>query len=458
MDAVSRRDFMKQAGLAGAAVYGLGVSGTAEASTSGPGSEPVSTRIPKGDKLANRLFKEICKLEVIDAHEHLGPEKNYTDKKADIFTLINHYAKDDALRSGMEYSDWERCLDTSIPLDERWRLFSPHWKNMRLTSYSRAVLISVKHHFGFDDINDSNYEQVCSAIQAANKPGIYDRFIRKACRIRTCLTQCGITNTGTDLLTPLMPMIGNLETREGLENPLYAQGSAPKTLDAYLDTVGDYILKVKSEGAVGMKIFANQFVKADKAEAASQFDKIRSGEVSFPSMGLPFKTHPLRDYVKDWAIDFAGKQGLVIAVHAGYWMDCRDLHPLHMIPVIYRHPKVRFDVYHLGYPWIRETLMLGKSFNNIWINFCWDPIISQRATLDAFDEAIDMLPANKILGFGGDYMIPENVYGHLTMARECIAQVLASRVGRGELSEDTAIEVAKKWLFSNANELYNLGY
>jgi hypothetical protein len=77
--------------------------------------------------------------------------------------------------------------------------------------------------------------------------------------------------------------------------------------------------------------------------------------------------------------------------------------------------------------------------------------------MDALDEAIDLVPMSKIIGFGGDYNVPvEKVFGHITMARENIARVLAARIERGQMSEDQAIGLAKKWLWDNPKDLYRL--
>ena len=72
-------------------------------------------------------------------------------------------------------------------------------------------------------------------------------------------------------------------------------------------------------------------------------------------------------------------------------------------------------------------------------------------------EVIEMVPMNKVIGFGGDYNIPvEKVFGHITIAREDIARVLAARIERGQMSEEQAIGLAQKWLWDNAKSLYKL--
>ena len=72
------------------------------------------------------------------------------------------------------------------------------------------------------------------------------------------------------------------------------------------------------------------------------------------------------------------------------------------------------------------------------------------------DELIDLIPINKIIAFGGDYGVVEKVYGHLIMAKENVAKVLARRIKEGLFSEDEAIELAKKWFYENPKELYKL--
>jgi predicted TIM-barrel fold metal-dependent hydrolase len=111
----------------------------------------------------------------------------------------------------------------------------------------------------------------------------------------------------------------------------------------------------------------------------------------------------------------------------------------------------------LGYPWVRETLMLGKGFPNVWLNLCWTHIIAQKFAEDAMSEAIELVPSNKILAFGADYGLPvEKVYGHLIMARENIARAFSPKIESGQMSIKQAVTVIRKWLRDNPKELYRL--
>jgi len=296
----------------------------------------------------------------------------------------------------------------------------------------------------------------------ANTPGIYERILTDACNIRTALTQCARTDVGQPLLTPVMPLVTEMETWDRVSRPAMTdwQGNrrpmdasiAVSTLDDLVAANRSYIEQVKSEGGVGLKMMSNPYRSPSRQAALECFEDLRTGATA----SLP-AVNPLRDYVVDEMIRFAGEQDLVVCVHTGYWGDFRTLDPLHMIPILERHPDVRFDMYHLGYPWVRESIMLGKGFANVWLNFCWTHIISQRFATDALDEVIDLVPMNKVIGFGGDYALAvEKVYGHLVMAREDIAGVLAGRIERGRMTEDQAVALARRWLWDNPKELYRL--
>ncbi len=419
-------------------------------------------------QLEQRLISALEQIEVIDAHEHLSPEHVRTSAKVDVLTLFSHYTEGDLKVAGMSDADFQASQNHDLPLDRRWALFAPYLEHIRWGSYARAAFIAAQKFYGADDINEKTYIEISEKMAKANTPGIYQRVLRDACNIRTALTQCVRTDVDRPLLTPIMPLVADWarepepETWERVQRPAIIdwQGNSHvldpsrevRTLDDLLSAHRTYTERVKSEGAVGLKMASGPYQPPSREAASQCFEDLQKGAIS----SLP-TANPLRDYVVDEMIRFTGEQDLVVAVHTGYWGDFRALDPLHMIPVLQRHPNVRFDMYHLGYPWVRESIMLGKGFANVWLNFCWTHIISQRFATDALDEVIDVVPMNKIIAFGGDYALPvEKVYGHLVMAREDIARVLAGRIERGQMTEDQALTLARKWLFDNPKDLYRL--
>lgn len=415
--------------------------------------------------MKEKILKEIESIKVIDAHEHLAPEEERLKKKLDIFALFSHYTKGDLMRAGMGENEYNSLFNQDIPLEERWKKFYPYWKKIKFTSYSRSVLYTLKKFYGYDDLNENNYREISEKIQERNKEGIYREVLRETCNIEKSLTQCAKTDVdkGEDkILIPVMPLtyIGVGINYESFKNPpawirKYLETEEIKSIDEFLENMKKYFKKIKEEGAVGVKMrsYPEKYPpeKPDRKKAEEDFKVVKKD-------GKLPKINSLFPFLMNELISFAIEEDLVIAVHTGYWGDFRDLNPLHLIPILERHPDGKFDVYHLGYPWIRETIMLGKGFSNVWLNFCWLHIISQKAAKEALDEVIETVPWNKIIGFGGDYRgeAVEKVYGHLTMAKEDIVEVIGKRIESGYMKYQEGIEFIKNILYNNPKKLYKL--
>ena len=150
---------------------------------------------------------------------------------------------------------------------------------------------------------------------------------------------------------------------------------------------------------------------------------------------------------------------LIFDIHTGVqgnWGNVPDSNPLHLIPLIHAHRSTRFNLYHGGYPFSRELGMLAKHSRNVWVNMAWMYAISMEASRQSLSEWVDLVPGYRLLGFGSDVRWPELAYGHLAMARSCIADVLAEKVGRDFLSRDAALSLTRMMMRENAVELYGV--
>ncbi|MCL5071071.1 MAG: amidohydrolase family protein, partial [Actinobacteria bacterium] len=319
-----------------------------------------------------------------------------------------------------------------------------------------------------------------------SKLGIYKKILRETSNIKVALTQCCRTDVDDDkkdpLLIPIMPLwlgcgliiLPEIDIRpktvswKDFQNSLIPwswcnkdwkyKSTDIKTLDDCLENQEKYLKKIKSERAVGVKFSTyntkiNSIDKPDRKKAEQIFNDFKKGKIK----KLP-QANDLHYYLLDKAISFAVKEGFVLSVHTGYWGDFRDLSPLNVIPFIIKNPDGKFDLYHLGYPWIRESIMIGKVFPNVYIDLCWVHIISQKAAREAMDEIIETIPTNKVIGFGGDYTYEsiENIFSHLVVAKDNIAEVISNRISRGFMDFDSGIEIIKKYFYYNPKNLYNL--
>lgn len=419
-------------------------------------------------EIKDELLEAIRGLDwVVDAHEHLAPERDRLNMEPDVCFLFAHYLTGSLHAAGFEAGDGrvmnrgqvrEFLLDTSRPVEERFAVLERFIPAVRHTAYAEAMWRSLREVYGFEDITRDNYLDITAAMRQANKPGIYDDILARRCGIKYALTQCGHANLDKPFLVPVLNfalLIDFPAGRKTVEERAAAVEMSVVTLSDYLDYCRAQLLDWRDkQRVVGMKTRSQPHCEPPgEDEAAALFATLMShGRLA------PQEAWALSLYLREKVIELCGELDLTVAVHAGVWDDFRQLDPRHNIPLIVKYPQTRFDIYHMGMPWVRDTLFLGGNWHNVYINWCWSHIVSYYMTRSAMPEYVDFVPVNKIIAFGGDYSAPcvEKVWGHLSMAQENVAEVLAMLVKDRRMTAERAVEVARMWFHDNPVSLYRL--
>jgi predicted TIM-barrel fold metal-dependent hydrolase len=193
-----------------------------------------------------------------------------------------------------------------------------------------------------------------------------------------------------------------------------------------------------------------RFETVPEAEAATAFESWRK------ETGRPPRA--LSDHMFHHLLALADARRLPFQVHtgiqAGNGNTLSNSHPEPLSPLFARYPRVTFDLFHIGYPYVGEVTALTKMFPNVTADFCWAHILSPATARRALDEMLDAVPFSKIMGFGGDYRYPELSYAHARMARANIAAVLSARVAAGWCREEEALEIARALLDENPRRVF----
>jgi len=400
------------------------------------------------DEIAQAIRAEIEKFTIIDAHEHLPAEKDRLKTAPDAITMYSHYCKGDLAAAGMK-PDKMNFVFSDAPLGQRWREFKPYYDMISNTAYVRAAHIALEHFYGETCVTDENVEPLSQKIKDANVPGLYAKALRDACQIETCLNQNG--GYSDDAL--LTPVIWGMDTQNygGVSAHSGILGREIASLGDLLEAGRLHVRNIKQNGGVGYKFFVFPMSRPSIGAAKDAFDMIFADR----ALELP-PDNPLTNAYFDAVLGEIQKQELVACVHTGYWGDFRMLNPTHGIYMFDNYPDVAFDMYHAGYPYVREAILLGKTRGNVWMNMCWTYILNTRFAYDALSEMLEAVPWSKIIGFGGDYSVVEKVYGHLVIARKVIAKALAGHVADGSFSYDMAVSIAKNMLYDTPKKLYRL--
>ncbi|MDK1031633.1 MAG: amidohydrolase family protein, partial [Planctomycetia bacterium] len=404
-----------------------------------------------------QLIEYMQGLEIIDCHEHLTPEKKRIEREVDVLTLVSLYAWFDTVSAGLPAEGIAAgldnyFLDTSVPLDERWKTVWPYLQHIKFGSYFRATAITLRDIYGIDDLNEGTYREASERMRAANKPGLYRKIFRERCNIKTCLVQNEAKpedQKPADLLTPVVSIKGCYDDPKSFADFLGKEyDTSIGDLDTYLDLLERYLTYRHERGDKGFKTSAQAFPEPDAKVAASAFADALNGAPATPV---------LKATILDAALNKAAEWDWPVPVHCGIWNDFRKIDPKNVIDMVQRYPDVRFDLYHLGMPFARDCIFIAKNFANAYLNLCWCYVISQEITRRTISEILDTVPVNKVFGYGGDYIwAVENVYGHLVMARETMAEALSERIRKGKLDLDGARHIAKLWLHDNPSRFYGL--
>ncbi len=229
-----------------------------------------------------------------------------------------------------------------------------------------------------------------------------------------------------------------------------------KAIDWYFDQFASEASAFKVGRAYDRPLF---FRDAPKSEAEAIFNRVIAANYLNQQPGREELT-ALEDFIMHILCRKCGEVGLRMKFHTGLQEGNGNLitnsRAALMANLFSKYPKTGFDIYHISYPYQDELITLAKNFANVTINFCWMWIINPAAGRRALSEMLDTVPANKIHGFGGDYIFVEGVYGHAKIARREIARVLVEKIEEGRFSENYAIQIGNMLLRQNGLDNFNI--
>ncbi len=412
------------------------------------------------------ILDELERTPTIDTHEHLPPENLCLTRRRDFFGLFKNYCRGELISAGASDEDMAFFDDGAQPLEKRWARFRPFLSRIRTGAYARSALLVVRDVLGFDDLSDDTYAAVSAKLLEMGKPGLYEDILLKRCGLVACI-QCWASELGPypDCFYHLVPgfQVADITSQGNIDSLSKKHNHSIHTLRDLLECMTKTVEQWRADPkVVGIKLGhayyrSLEFKKTTMHEAETVFNRILSCNKH------ALATHeaiPLLDFLMFELTARAEAVKLPMVFHtglqAGNYGRISDANPLLLQSLLEEFPRARFDIFHGGMPWVRETAVLAKYFPGVHLNMAWMHIISPAQARAALSEWLDMVPNNKIFGFGGDYDIVEKIYGHLTIARRNIAEVLADKVASCAMSRAEAGAVIHRLMYDNPMEFYKL--
>ncbi|MCM8756855.1 MAG: amidohydrolase family protein [Candidatus Omnitrophica bacterium] len=409
------------------------------------------------EKLVDELIEESGNIPIVDCHQHLMAETPLTTDLVRVIVMDN-YVSGDLVAAGLSPDSLDWLKNIKIPLKARWAKLFPFWEKVRYGGYARAILITINHLYGGFDLKEEGQVQRVSVRLAEDyaQPGLFCRLFFNHCHIDTVLTQGSNFSYDRPRFYWVFRPLDRADFSPGglFEQDCAKLGIRLKSGDDLPAAMEAILRSAVKQGAIGFKAVAMNWSWPNQEEIRSAWQQRKTKQATVRSVFL-------RLYLARIAA-IAAESGVPVAVHTGApwtnWLDYRQWEPTGLIPLFCSFPETRFDLYHAGLPYIDQASLLAKTFPNVWHNLTWTHIISPEMAQRCMANWLDIVPINKVLGFGGDYMNETVVltYGHLRIARENISRVLASRMKKNLIGKDEAREIIRLWFSENPRELYRL--
>src|SRR2546422_3989016 len=413
--------------------------------------------------MAQSVRDFIAEIGIVDVHEHHIPEI-LLNSQVNLVQLFQQ-----------SYAGWTQSRPYPLPSETRandpmlaptgpatWKALAPFLEQSGTNSFVRNLVgaITELHGAGAETITRDNWEAFDSAVREQHqRPDWCRDTVRRAGIERL------VTDPYTDPLLDARPALGNnynsvvrinafacgwnSESRDhngnNAQSLLRRLGLEPASFDDYLTALEKLIDGVASRHQVALKNALAYDRTLDFDEPDEKLARQAWGKAS-PSFA---EQKAFGDLVVDRLCRLAGERDLPVQMHVGTAI-IRGSQPLKVAGLIERHPRTRFLLMHLAYPWSHDLLGMAFVYRNIWLDLTWSLLLSPSHFKLALHEAIEILPDESRMMIGGDNWHVEETYGTMKRARQLLSEVLEEKLAAHYFLLEDAQRLAGKILRENA--------
>jgi len=420
--------------------------------------------VPASAGLEARLLAALAAIPYVDTHTHLpDPVKfaaQFKDKPCDPVWLLGSGTYVAEFTSGSTWDEVKANLAT----------YANH-------PYYRVILEAFRDLYGLksdEKLSDANIAAVSERMAAAHRtPGWYDEVLRKRANVAHIVWLGSDSGSPADVPAPWYHSVWNIDglvfvSGQDTKTKEWAIDGVRKRFGAKLRTLKDMETLIGREidgffarGGAALKSTAAYYRTLDfddtvpRSRAAGVFAKVANHE-RVPAA----EQRALEDYLMTRVLTAVARNKKPIQFHTGNqqnWNTVANSTPLGLnrLLVTGKWWDVKFVVLHGGYPYTREAIMMTRYFGNCYLDLAWMVLFSPSAAHSALAEALDIVPADRLL-MGSDTANLEEMYGTIKFTRRVLANVLAGKVRGGFLTEGVALSLARRVLHDNGMALYGI--
>jgi hypothetical protein len=331
-----------------------------------------------------KLREFVFALEIVDTHEHLPPFEKDRPKDVDVLAeYLRHYFSSDLVSAGLSDEALASARDAKKPLMKRWKAVEPFWEAARNTGYGRSLDVAVRELYGIDGVNGKTIGTLNEAFLATFSGGHYERVLKKTARIRISIEDAQsacVARSGDWVDTKYFRAVFRCDDFIAPASKTNLDALAKQT-GVTIHTLGDlkhacevYVDRNVREGAVAIKtglayVRPLRFEKATEAEAAEDFARLFGDSNVVWERASRWPLAKLQDHMVHFVCALAEKRALPVQVHTGLQEGNGNFichaEPSQLSNLFMEYPGVRFDVFHIGYPYQQTLSALAKNFRNV---------------------------------------------------------------------------------------------
>ena len=408
-------------------------------------------------------------LPIVDVHEHHLPEVIH-QREVNLLQLFQQ-----------SYAGWAVARPYCLPSESRdadpmltaaapttWESLQPFLDQCGSNSFVRNLVHASGelHGNGATEITRDNWQAIDQSVCAAHRRPEWQQEILKRAGITTVITDAYNdplhdarsalgSNYRSVMRTNSLALGWHPDSRDHNGNSAHEMlkrvGLVAGSFNEYLAALEKLVEGMAARGQVALKNALAydrdvHFDEPDERRARAAWGKTAPSVEERKAFG---------DFVVDHLCRLAAARDLPVQMHLGTGL-IRGSHPLGVAGLIERHPRTRFLLMHLAYPWSRDLFGMAFVYRNIWLDLTWSFLLSPSHFKLALHEAIEILPDESRMMLGGDNWHVEETYGAMRTARRLIAEVLEEKVASGYFGRSTAERLARRILSDTANEFFRL--
>jgi hypothetical protein len=411
----------------------------------------------------------VASARIVDVHEHHIPEI-LLNREVNLLQLFQQ-----------SYAGWTQARPYPLPSETRegdpmlaatggttWESLVPFLEHSGSNSFVRNLVRAVTelHGSGEAAITSDNWAALDAAVRRQHQRPDWCREVLQRAGIERL-----ITDPYTDPLLDARAALGenynsvmrinafacgwHPDSRDHNGNSAHAMlrrlGLAPVTFNDYLAALEKLVDGMASRHQVALK----NALAYDRDVAFDEPDERLARQACGKASPSPAERKAFSDLIVDYFCRLAGERGLPVQMHLGTAI-IRGSHPLKVAGLIERHPRTRFLLMHLAYPWSRDLLGMAFVYRNVWLDLTWSLLLSPSHFKLALHEAIEIQPDESRMMIGGDNWHVEETYATLQLARQLIGEVLEEKLAAGYFRPADAQRLAAKILRENAIAFFKL--